>query len=110
MVRNPRDNHYFLNPPFYIALELQDLHLHNILYDSRASHSLVPFIMMEKMNLDITRPYIDLYLFQSKRVQCLGMVKDLVVSIVQIPQKHVMMDLVIINVPPTYGMFLSRQW
>ena len=69
-----------LTPPFYITLELKGLHLHNFLYYSGASHSLIPLAVMEKLGLDITRPYKDLYSFHSKRVQCLGMIKDMVVT------------------------------
>lgn len=65
---------------------------------------------MDKLGLEITRPYKDLYSFDSKRVQCLRMIKDLVVKMVQIPKKFVMMDVVIADVPPTYGMLLSRHW
>ena len=99
-----------LTPPFYITLELQNIHLHNCLYDSGASHSLMPLAVMEKLGLDITRPYKNLYSFYSKRVQCLGMIKDLVVRMVQIPRNFVMMDVVIADVPPTYGMLLSKHW
>lgn len=68
----------------------------------------MPFGVMEKMILDITRPYIDLHLLNSKSVQRLGMIKYLVVGIIQIPCNLLMMDVVINEIPPTYGMFLSR--
>jgi len=66
--------------------------------------------VMEKLGLYITRPYKYLYSFDSKIVQCLGMIKDMVVRMVQIPRKFVMMDVVINGVPPTYGMLLSIHW
>jgi hypothetical protein len=89
---------------------MQGLHLHNCLYDSGASHSLMLLAVMEKLGLYITRPYKYLYSFDSKIVQCLGMIKDMVVRMVQIPRKFVMMDVVINGVPPTYGMLLSIHW
>jgi hypothetical protein len=49
-----------LPPPFYIILELQNLHLHDFLYDSKASHLLLLLAIMEKLGLDITRPYKEL--------------------------------------------------
>ena len=55
-------------------------------------------------------PWWDLYSFDSKRVQCLGMIKYLVVRMVQIPRKFVIMDVVIPDVPPTHGMLLFRHW
>ena len=74
-------------PPFYITLELQNLHVHKCLYDSSASHSLNALVFMKKFGLDITRIYKELFSFDSKRVQCLGMIKYLVAGIVQIANK-----------------------
>jgi hypothetical protein len=63
---------------------------------------------MEKLGLDITIPYKDLCSFDSKKLQCLGMIKYLEVGMVQIPRKFVMMNVMIVDVPPTYGMLLYR--
>jgi hypothetical protein len=50
-------------PPFYISLSIHDKTLHNAMLDSNASHNLMPKAVMEKLGLDITRPYKDLYIF-----------------------------------------------
>ena len=55
---------------------------------------------MEKLGLDITHKYHDLYSFDSSRVYCIGLIKDLVVSLDQIPAKNVLMDVVIADVLP----------
>ena len=64
--------------------------------------------VMKKLDLDIIRPYKDLFSFDSKSVQWLGMINYLMVRIIQIPKKYVMMDVVIPDVPPSYGVLLSR--
>lgn len=46
--------------------------------DFGASHNLMPKAIMEKLGLDITREYHDLYSFDSGKVRCLGLIKDLV--------------------------------
>jgi hypothetical protein len=94
-------------PPFYLSLRVHDFILHNAMLDSRASHNLMPKAIMDKLGLDITRSYHDLYSFDSGRVKCLGLIKDLVVSLDQIPQKNVLMDVVVADIPPRYGMLLS---
>jgi hypothetical protein len=96
--------------PFYITLTVHDHLLHKCMLDSRAFHNLMPKIIMDKLCLKITRPYQDLYSFDSKKVKCLGMVKDLVVNLAQIPVKSVLMDVVVADVPTKYGMLLSRFW
>jgi hypothetical protein len=78
--------------------------------DSGASHNLMPKIVMEELGLEVTKAYHDLYSFDSRRVQCLGVIKDLVVSLFQLPMKSVVMDIVVADVPPKFDMLLSRSW
>jgi hypothetical protein len=96
--------------PFYITLTVHDHLLHNCMLDSGASHNLIPKSIMEKLGLEVTRPYRDLYSFDSRKVKCLGMIKYLVVNLAQISVKSVLMDVVIVDVPVKYGMFLSLSW
>ena len=80
------------------------------MFDSGASHNLMPKSVMERLNLDITRPYKDLFSFDSSQVKCLGLIKDLCVSLVQYPNKTILMDVVVANILPRFGMLLSRLW
>jgi hypothetical protein len=65
---------------------------------------------MEELGLEVTRAYHDLYSFDSKKVQCLKVIKDLVVTLFQLPMKSVVMDIVVVDVPPKFGLLLSRSW
>jgi ribonuclease HI len=96
--------------PFYITLTVHDHLLHNCMLYFGASHNLMPKVIMENLGLEIIRPYQDLYSFDSRKVKCLGMIKDLVVNIAQIPVKSILMDVVVVDVPVKYGMLLSRSW
>ena len=96
--------------PFYVSLHIHDKILHNAMFDSGASHNLMPKSVMERLNLDITRPYKDLFSFDSSQVKCLGLIKDLCVSLVQYPNKTILMDVVVADIPPKYEMLLSRSW
>lgn len=78
--------------------------------DSRASHNLMPKAIMEKLGIYITHKYHDFYSFDSGRVHCIGIIKDLDVSIDQIPAKNVLMDVVVADVPPRFGMILYMSW
>jgi hypothetical protein len=101
---------YDASPPFYISLNVHDKILHNCLMDSCASHNVMPKVVMEELGLDITKPYQDLYSFDSKNVKFLGLIKDLVVSLAQLPMKSVVMDIIVAEIPPKFGMILSRTW
>jgi hypothetical protein len=98
------------SPPFYTSLNIHDKVLHNCLMDLRASHNLMPKTVMEELGLEVTRAYHDLYSFDFRKFQCLGVIKDLVVTLFQLPMKSVFMDIVVSDVPPKFGMLLSRSW
>jgi hypothetical protein len=106
MVENIDDS----SPPFYTSLNIHDKVLHNCLMDSGDSHNLMPKTVMEELGLEVTKDYHDLYSFDSRRVQCLGVIKDLVVTLFQLPMKSVFMDIMVADVPPKFGMLLSRSW
>ena len=40
----------------------------------------------------------------------MGLIKDLCVSLTQIPAKSLVMDIVVADIPPKYGTLLSRSW
>jgi len=95
MLDTGNDTNSYSIPYFYVSLNIHDKTLHNCLLDSGASHNLMPKIVMDELGLDITKPYHDLYTFDSKRVKCLGVIKDLVIPLTQIPIKSIMMDIVV---------------
>jgi len=78
--------------------------------DSGASHNLMPKSVMEELGLEITNSYHDLYSFDSRSLKCIGLIKDLVVNLTQLPMKIMVMDIVVSDVPAKYGMLLSRAW
>jgi hypothetical protein len=96
--------------PFYISQNIHDKILHNDMLYSGASHNLMPKAVMEKLGLDFTRPYKDLHSFNSSKVKCIGIIKDLCITLYQIPTKSIVMDIVVADISLKYGMFLSRSW
>ena len=65
---------------------------------------------MECLGVDIIKPYKNLYSFDLREVKFLGLIKDMVVSLHHIPEKNLIMDVVVADVPPKFGMLLSRSW
>jgi ribonuclease HI len=98
------------SPPFYASLNIHDKVLHNCLMDSRESLNLMPKNFMDEFELEITKSYHDLYSFDSRKVKCLGVIKELVVTLFQFPMKSVVMDIVVVDVPHKFGILLSRSW
>jgi hypothetical protein len=98
------------SPPFYISLNIHEKILHNCLMDSGASHNVMPKVVMDELGLDITKTYLSLHSFDSRKVKCLGVIKDMVVTLSQLPMKSVVMDVIAVDIPPKFGMLLSRSW
>ena len=72
---------YNSSPSFYVSLTIHDKILQNCLLDTEASHNLMPKTVMEELGLDITRPYHDLFSFDSRKVKCLRLIKDLAITL-----------------------------
>jgi hypothetical protein len=98
------------SPPFYTSLNVHEMFFHNCLMDSGASHNLMPKDVMDELGLEITKTYHDLYSFDSRKVKCFGVIKDLVVTLFQLPMTSIVMDIVVADVAPKFGMLLSRSW
>jgi hypothetical protein len=96
--------------PFYISLNIHDLILHNGMLDSDASHNMMPKAVMEKLGLAVTRTYKDLHSFDSSKVRCISLIKDLCITLVQILVKSMVMDVLVADIAPKDGMLLSRSW
>ena len=62
-------------PPFYRSLNVHDMIVHIAMIDSGASHNLTPKRVVESLGLEVTRPYKDLYSFDSRKVKCFGLIK-----------------------------------
>jgi hypothetical protein len=85
-------------------------HSINCLLDSGASHNLMPKAVMDELGLEITKSYHDIFSFDSWKVKCLGMIKDLAVTLTQTSMKTMVMDIVVADIPPKFGCLLSRSW
>ena len=80
--------------------------LYNVMLDSSASHNLILRVVVESIGLEITRSYKYLFSFDSRKLKCLGIIKYMVVTLAQIPSKSIIMDVVVADIPPKFGMML----
>jgi len=69
----------------------------------------MPLSVMRDLGLQVTSPYGNTFGLDSKEVQVHGLIKDLKVQLNAYHDISVLMDVVVLDIPPTYGMFLSRK-
>jgi ribonuclease HI len=77
------------------------------LVDSGASHNLMPKAVMDELGLEVNH---DLFSFDSRKFRCLGLIKDLVINLAQLPMRSMVMDVVLADIPPKFGLILSCLW
>ena len=69
----------------------------------------MPLHVMKEMGLEVTRPYGNVCGIDSKRVPSYGLIKNLRADLFACSDISTLMDVVVNDLPPTYGMFLSRK-
>jgi hypothetical protein len=95
--------------PFFISLLVNDFILHNCMLDSGATSNVMTKKVMEQLNLRISRPYHNICAMDSKTIVVHGLTKGLHVHLVAFPVIMIEMDIVVIDVPDTWGMLLNRK-
>ena len=98
------------DPPFYLSLNVHDMIIHNAMIDFGASHNLIPKGVVESLGLEVTRPYKYLYSFDSRRVRCLGLIEDMVVTLTKMSSNTMVMYVFVADIPPKIGILLSISW
>src|SRR5699024_8007237 len=76
MIENCDDS----SPSVYVSLIIHEKILHNCLLDTGANNNLMPKAVIDELGLDITKSYHDLFSFDSRKVKCLGLIKDLAIT------------------------------
>jgi hypothetical protein len=97
------------NRPFFLSLLVDDFILHNCMLDSGATSNVMTKKVMEQLNLRVSRPYHNIYAMDSWTIEVHGLIKGLQVHLAAFPDIMIDMDIVVIDVPDTWGMLLSRK-
>lgn len=83
--------------------------LHNYMLDIGATSNVMPLKIMEKLGLKISRPYKNLFGFDSKIVPTHGLIQGQRVESHSHLDISFLMDIVVVDIPITYGVLLSRK-
>jgi hypothetical protein len=98
------------HPPFFVSLMINDLLLHNCMYDSGASSNIITKNVMNMLNLKLSRPYHNVCAMDSREVETHGIILNLQVKLASYPNITFPVDILVIDVPDAWGMLLSRKW
>jgi hypothetical protein len=100
-------------PPFYISIENHDVALHNCLVDIGVTNNIMPLAVMEALGMNCTKYYKtseSIYAVYSKQVPTYGEIKAFYAWIIAAPHIITFFNIIVVDLPPTYGVVLGRDW
>ena len=102
--------HRYRDAPFYMSLHLGSDILHNCMLDSGVSANVMPLSVMKELGLDVNRPYRNVCGLDSRSMSVHGPIKDIIVCFATSPDISTIMNIVVVDLPPSYGMLLSHKF
>jgi hypothetical protein len=90
---------YGENPPFFMTLIMNNKSLNNYMLDIGAGANIMPFKVMQRLGLKVTRPYRNECGFESKSIPTHGVVENVEICLKEYPEKVIHIDIVIVDVP-----------
>jgi hypothetical protein len=98
------------HPPFFVSLMVNNMLLHNCMFDFGPSSNIITKKVMQQLNLNVTRPYHNVCAMDSMEINNVGIILNLRVRLAAHQDITVVMDLLVIDVPDAWGMLMSRKW
>jgi hypothetical protein len=100
-------------PPFYISIENHDVALHNCLVDTGVTNNIMPLAVMDALGMSFTKYYEtgeSIFAIDSRTVPAYGGIKYFYAWITIAPHIITVFNIVVVDIPPTYGVVLGRYW
>jgi hypothetical protein len=98
------------HPPFFMTLLINNKCLNNCMLDSGAGANMMSLKDMEKLGLNVTRPYRNVCGFESRAIPTHGVVENVEACLGRYLERVIHMDIVVVDVPDVWGMILSGKF
>lgn len=96
--------------PFFLSLIVNGKLLRNCMIDSGASNTIMPIEIMRSLGLKVDSPHGRCQAMYSREVPIIGTIKALPYRLTTFPDKLLTMSVLVVDIPPHYGMLFSRKW
>jgi hypothetical protein len=97
-------------PPFLLTFEVFNINIHNFLVDSGASSNVMPLSICKKLNATLVKSDKHVIQLDRTQVKVIGELKDVMIRMATHPKFVQVIDIIMVDIPEAYGMFLSRDW
>jgi hypothetical protein len=97
-------------PPFLLTFEIFNRNVHNCMVDSGASSNVMPWSVCQKINAEVEPSSLKIIQLDRTDVKVMGELKKVLIRLSSNPKVHQFIDIIVVDIPEVYGMFLSRDW
>jgi hypothetical protein len=97
-------------PPFLLTFEIFNRNVHNCMVDSGASSNVMPWSVCQKINAEVEPSSFKIIQLDRTDVKVIGKLKNVLIRLSSNPKVHQVIDIIVLDIPEMYGMFLSRDW
>jgi ribonuclease HI len=97
-------------PPFLLTFEIFNRNVHNCMVDSGASSNVMPWLVCQKINAEVEPSSLKIIQLDRTDVKVIGELKNVLIRLSSNPKVHQVIDIIMVDIPEVYGMFLSRDW
>lgn len=95
---------------FFLSLVVNGKVLKNCMIDSGASNTVMPFKIMEVFGLKVDTKQGSCCALDFREVPVIGTISAMPYKLVSYPDHELTMSVLVVDIPPRYGMLLSRKW
>jgi hypothetical protein len=78
--------------------------------DSGISSSVIPLSVYQKINVEVQPSSLKIIQLDRTNVKVIGELKNVLVRLSSNPKVHQIIDIIVVDIPEVYGLFLSRDW
>lgn len=96
--------------PFFLSLIIKGRTLKNRMIDSGASNNIMPLKVMEALGLGVDTRQGRCRAMDTKEIPVVGTINALPFRLAAYPDEELAMSVLVVDIPPHYGMLLSRKW
>jgi hypothetical protein len=97
-------------PPFLLTFEIFNRNVHNCMVDSGASSNVMPWSVCQKINTEVEPSSLKIIQLDRTDVKVIGELKNVLIRLSSNPKVHQVINIIVVDIPEVYGMFLSRDW
>jgi hypothetical protein len=97
-------------PPFLLTFEIFNRNVHNCMVDSGASSNVMPWSVCQNINTKVEPSSLKIIQLARTDVKVMGELKNVLIRLSSNPKLHQFIDIIVVDIPKVYGMFLSRDW